>query len=129
MMAEPLELCPLCGAPLRNGKDGTQYIEFIEEYEQQYHAGIIDLDELKKHITVYYDRPRLCFNQGNNNYTIADAFISKYKDMDAAQALALAFSRGETVLLNPPCFNYFSKFGGSIENPDVIVETIKIKDN
>jgi hypothetical protein len=108
-MAEPLELCPDCGSPLRNGKDSPQYIEFIEEYEQQYHAGIIDLDELKKHITVYYDRPRLCFNQGNSNVMI---------DED-----------GKEIPLNPPCANFYAKFGGSIENPDVIVETIKIKDN
>jgi hypothetical protein len=104
-----LEVCDLCGRPLRNGVDGPQYIKYDPEWRTKFEAGEITLDELSQHIRVFYDRQRLCFNAGNEN---------TFTDED-----------GKTYKTNPPCQNFFGIRGGTIENPDVIVETVTIEDN
>jgi prenyltransferase beta subunit len=104
-----LDVCPLCGRPLRNGVDGPQYIKYDPEWRAKFDAGQITLDELSQHITVYYDRARLCFNEGNQN-TFAD-------------------DDGKVHLMNPPCPNYYGRNNGTIENPFVVVETVTIEDN
>lgn len=101
--------CPICGRPLRIGTDGKQYIRYDPEYQKKFEAGEITLDELSKHIKVFYDRQMLCFNAGNQNSVKAPD--------------------GTETLIDPPCPNYFSIRGGSIENPDVVVETVTIEDN
>lgn len=108
---EPLELCPLCGHKLIIGTDSKQYIKYDPEYRAKFEAGEIDLDELSKHIKVFYDRTRLCSNAGNEN-------TLQYGESDS-----------DKFVLNPPCQNYYGIRGGTIENPDVIVETVTIEDN
>jgi len=103
-----LDTCPECGRPLRNGTDSKQYIEYPPEKLQEFTAGLLSIEQLNEFALIYYNRTRLCANEGNANIMIDE--------------------NGKETLLNPPCFNYYGKFGGTIENPDVIVETLKIKD-
>lgn len=98
-----LDVCPLCGTPLRNGLDRPQYIIYDPTQFAEKQSG--DRVEVK----VYYDRVRLCPNMGNNNTVVKED--------------------GAEVLVNPPCPNYYGVRGGTIENPDVIVEEIQIEDN
>lgn len=123
------DTCPLCERPLIIGQDGKQQIEYTEENLAKFKAGEITLEELNETAIIFYMRPRLCNNKGNNNLAIRDDVIYKYKDMDSDEALAMAISKSETKLLNPPCQNYYGIRGGTIENPDVVVEWIKIIDN
>lgn len=102
------EVCPLCGTPLINGSDGKQKIEYTEENRALYENGQITLDELNETAKIYYMRKRLCPNLGNQN---------TYQDETG------------THLINPPCQNYYGIRGGTIQNPDVFVEEIKIYDN
>ncbi|MGE5328003.1 MAG: hypothetical protein ACM3KR_00645 [Deltaproteobacteria bacterium] len=104
-----LEQCLLCQTYLINGTDGKQQIEYTEENKAKFIAGEITLEQLNETAQITYTRTRLCPNQGNQN---------KVKDAE-----------GNDVLLNPPCGNYYGIRGGTLENPDVIVETIKIIDN
>jgi hypothetical protein len=93
-----LDKCPMCQTPLINGKDSRQYITDEPVWE--------DVNgEKRAYVQVYYDRPRLCPNKGNE-----DTFTNK----DGEQPL------------HPPCVNYH---GGDTANPKVIVETIKMIDN
>jgi hypothetical protein len=104
-----IETCPICSRPLRNGKDSKQYIEYDPADRAQFDAGEIALEELNERAKIFYDRDRLCFNSGNEN---------TYKD-----------EQGNEHLLNPPCANFYAIRGGTIENPDVVVEVVKIEDN
>lgn len=104
-------ICPLCEEGLIIGKDGEQYIKYDPEYRAKFEAGEITLDELSKHIKVYYDRTLLCKNAGNEN------------------TLQFTENEKDKFVLNPPCANFYGVRGGSIENPDVIVETVTIEDN
>lgn len=106
-----LEVCPLCGQSLRNGMDGPNKIRYTAEDRKKFDAGEITLEELNDHAEVYYERARLCFNSGNEN--------------------TLRYGTGENEIrqLNPPCANFYGVRGGTIENPDVVVETITIIDN
>jgi hypothetical protein len=98
-----LDVCPLCGQTLRNGVDGPQYIKYDPaEFEGKEPGETVE-------VKVFYDRPRLCFNSGNQN---------TFKDEEGVEHL-----------MNPPCQNYYAIRGGTIENPDVIVETVTIEDN
>lgn len=106
-----LEVCPICGMPLMIGTDGPQYIKYDPEYRAKFEAGEIDLDELSKHIKVYYDRTLLCKNAGNEN-------TLQYGENDS-----------DKFVLNPPCPNYYGRNGHTIEDPFIIVETITIEDN
>lgn len=104
-----LEVCPICGQSLRNGIDGQNKIRYPVEFRNKFDSGEITLEELNDHAEVYYERARLCFNSGNANpYVSGD---------------------GKEFLLNPPCANFYGIRGGTIENPDVVVETITIIDN
>lgn len=104
-----LETCNLCGQTLRNGADGPNKIRYPEEWRTKFDAGEITLEELNDHAQVYYERARLCFNSGNEN-TFTD-------------------ERGNVIRTNPPCPNFYGIRGGTIENPDVVVETVVIEDN
>jgi hypothetical protein len=104
-----LDVCPLCQRPLRNGTDGPNIIKYPQEYRDKFDAGEITLEELNEHAQVYYERARLCFNEGNQN---------TFTDGD-----------GKTHLLNPPCSNFYGIRGGTIENPDTVVEYVTIEDN
>lgn len=112
-----LDVCPICSRPLRNGVDGKQYIKYDPEYRAKFDAGEITLEELSEHITVYYDRQRLCFNEGNKDIWV---------DNEGKPILDI---NGKVQYLNPPCANFYGIRGGTIENPDVIVETVIMEDN
>ena len=104
-----LETCPLCGQSLRNGKDSKQYIEYDPADRTAFNAGEITLEELNNRAKIFYNRDRLCFNEGNQN---------TYTDEE-----------NRVHLLNPPCANFYGQNGGTIENPFVVVEVVKIEDN
>ena len=104
-----LETCPLCNRPLRNGKDGKQYIEYAPEDRAKFDSGDITLEELNNRAKIFYNRDRLCFNEGNQN---------TYTD-----------ENGKVHLIDPPCANFYGQSGGTIENPFIIVEVVKIEDN
>lgn len=103
-----LESCPICNRPLRNGVDSKQYIEYPLDKLQQFTAGSLTIAQLNEFALIYYDRQRLCANEGNSN-----VMVDKY---------------GKEIPLNPSCPNFYGIRGGTIDNPDVIVETLKIKD-
>ena len=103
-----MENCPICNRPLINGGDSKQQIEYSDENLAKFRNAEITLEELNETARIFYNRIRICDNKGNDN-TIED----------------------ETGVhqLQPPCPNYYGVRGGTIEKPDIIVETIKIYDN
>lgn len=103
-----LDTCSECGRPLRNGVDSKQYIEYPPDKLQEFTAGLLSITQLNEFAIIYYNRTRLCANEGNANVMIE-------KD-------------GKEIPLNPPCSNFYGIRGGKIDSPDVIVETLKIKD-
>lgn len=123
-------ICPICQNPkgLINGIDSKQYIEYPPDKLEQFEAGELTLTQLNEFAEIYYNRTRLCDNAGNSNYTIKDSAIYKYSGMSPEEGLALAHASGDTYLLNPPCINYYGRMGGTLENPNYVVETLKIKD-
>jgi hypothetical protein len=109
MVIPMLETCPLCGQKLIIGTDSKQYIKYDPEYRAKFDAGEITLEELSEHITVFYDRTRLCANAGNEN---------TYTDEE-----------GKVHLMNPPCGNFYGRNGHTIGDPFIIVEKVTIEDN
>lgn len=111
-------ICPICQNPkgLINGVDSKQYIEYPPDKLEQFAAGELSLTQLNEFAIIYYNRTRLCDNTGNGNIWVND------------KGEPILDINGNPKFLNPPCQNYYAIRGGSLENPDVIVETLKIKD-
>jgi hypothetical protein len=117
-----IDMCPICGTPLVNGKDSKQMIKYPPEKLQEFAAGLLSIEQLNDFAIIYYHRERLCPNSGNNDFTVS----ARYKGIEQDEAIKQAILKGDTVPISPPCPNYH---GGDLSNPAVVVETIEIIDN
>jgi hypothetical protein len=102
-----MDNCPICKTDLINGSSTANVFEYSQEDLNLIAHGVTadEMQVINARTPQFYYRARLCPNKGNG-----DTITNKDGEMP----------------LHPPCPNYH---GGDLNNPKVVVETIKIYDN